>query len=94
MELKVGFKLKDNDPRETGRVLTVTALGQRTENGLLNVHARGAAGPEVRISVHRIYSDGKPRRSGFDLVGDDFGEEHRADDTAADPAPSDRPQGV
>jgi len=31
MEIKIGDKLKDNDPRMPNRVLTVTALGARTE---------------------------------------------------------------
>lgn len=66
--MKVGDKLKDNDPRMANRVLTITAIGVVSTNGIESVRAKGRAGPEVRISTRRIYSDGKPRRSGFDLV--------------------------
>ena len=68
MEIKVGDRLKDNDPRMSNRVLTVTSLGVVTEMGVQNVRAKGLAGPEVSISTRRIHGDGKPRRSGFDLV--------------------------
>lgn len=68
MNIKVGDQLKDNDPRSSHRVLTVTALGLVTESGLQSVRAKGKAGPEVSILTRRIYSDGKPRRSGFDLI--------------------------
>lgn len=68
MDIKVGDQLKDNDPRSSHRVLTVTSLGLVTEMGSQNVRAKGKAGPEVSISTSRIHCDGKPRRSGFDLV--------------------------
>ena len=42
MGIKVGDQLKDNDPRSSHRVLTVTSLGMVTENGLQSVRAKGA----------------------------------------------------
>ncbi len=68
MEIKVGDVLRDNDPRSKGREVTILALGLRTEAGLQSVVARGRGGPAVSISVRRIHCDGRPRRSGFDLV--------------------------
>jgi len=67
--LKVGDKLKDNDPRMAGRFLTITAIGVVGIYGAESVRAKShASGQEVSISTRRIHTDGKPRRSGFDLV--------------------------
>lgn len=68
MDIKVGDHLKDNDPRSSHRVLTITSLGLVTVAGLQSVRAKGMSGPEVSIATRRIHTDGKPRRSGFDLV--------------------------
>lgn len=68
MRIHVGEQLKDNDPRCAGRLLRITSLGLRTEMGLQGVRARGTTGPEVSIAVKRIHVDGKPRKSGFDLI--------------------------
>ena len=62
-DLKVGSKIKDNDPRGTGnRILTVVEL---LPNGVI---AKGAGGRGFTLLRRRIYTDGKPRRSGFSLV--------------------------
>ncbi len=66
--MKVGDRLKDNDQRMGHRMLTITAIGVIGTSGADSVRAKGRAGPEVRISTKRIFTDGKPRRSGFDLV--------------------------
>ena len=70
--MKIGDKLKDNDPRMSNRVLTITAIGVVNTSGAESVRAKrackGAYGPEVRISTKRIFTDGKRRRYGFDLV--------------------------
>ncbi|MEJ6003770.1 hypothetical protein [Paucibacter soli] len=71
MSIKIGDRLKDNDPRSSHRVLTITSLELVTDSGLQSVRAKGPAGPEVSIATRRIYSDGKARRSGFDLVPTD-----------------------
>lgn len=66
--MKIGDKLKDNDPRMANRVLTITAIGVVNTSGAESVRAKGWCGPEVRISTKRIFIDGKRRRYGFDLV--------------------------
>ena len=66
--MKIGDKLKDNDPRMANRVLTITAIGVVNTSGAESVRAKGRCGPEVRISTKRIFTDGKRRRYGFDLV--------------------------
>lgn len=65
--MKVGDRLHDNDPRMKPRVLTIIAIGVRTEHGLLDVRAKDRGGREFSILARRIHSDGKPRRGGFDL---------------------------
>ncbi len=62
MGIKVGDKLKDNDPRVGNRILTVMKIG----HGF--VEAKAPSGRIVEIRVDRIHTDGKPRRSGFDLI--------------------------
>ena len=66
--MKIGDKLKDNDPRMGNCVLTITAIGVVTTSGAESVRAKRGRGPEVRISTKRIFTDGKRRRYGFDLV--------------------------
>jgi hypothetical protein len=60
--MKVGDKLRDNDPRMGNRVLTIVDL---LPHGVVAVDSMG----KVRryLSKH-IHSDGKPRRSGFSLT--------------------------
>ena len=67
-ELKIGDKLKDNDPRMPNRaLLEIIDLcdGNR-------ITARTGIGAYVKVSVQRIHADGKKRRSGFDLVREDL----------------------
>lgn len=66
--MKVGDKLKDNDPRMNGRVLTIVALGVVTTHGVQDARARDSMGRERWYSAKRIHADGKPRRGGFDLL--------------------------
>ena len=64
-ELKVGDKLRDNDPRMSHRPqLTITQI---LPNG---VQAQTKRGQFVTLLKRRIYTDGKPRRSGFSLMRD------------------------
>lgn len=61
-ELRVGDRIKDNDPREGHRVLSIVALeGDKVvaQTKLLKC---------TRIAKSRIYTDGKPRKSGFSLL--------------------------
>jgi hypothetical protein len=60
--LQVGDRIKDNDPRMPNRVMTITEI---LPNG---VAARDSLG-KLRLYLRRsIYTDGKPRRSGFSLL--------------------------
>lgn len=62
-ELKVGDKIKDNDPRMgANRVLTITEV---MPNGVAAEDSIGNRRLYLRKSIH---TDGKPRRSGFNLV--------------------------
>jgi hypothetical protein len=73
-EIKAGMRILDNDPRMLGRKLTIKELTCRShvlgkdvqwaicqQDGLFRV---------TRISVFRIHTDGKPRKSGFSLIRD------------------------
>lgn len=62
-ELKVGDRIKDNDPRMSkNRVLTITAI---LPNGVQAEDSLGRRRLYLRKSIH---TDGKLRRGGFDLV--------------------------
>jgi hypothetical protein len=59
--LKEGTILKDNDPRVTAtRLVVIRQDGDRV------LCQRGQR--VVKIRADRIYADGKPRRTGFDVV--------------------------
>jgi len=73
-EIKVGDRIKDNDPRMNGngrrRVLTVERVwvprsGDRNEAKAV---CRSAGGYQIAILLRRIYTDSKPRKSGFTLL--------------------------
>lgn len=61
-EIKIGDRLKDNDPRMGNRVLRVVGVYQ------WGVCAVDSMGRERDYLMRRIHTDGKPRRGGFDLV--------------------------
>ena len=64
MVLKVGQILHDNDPRYRGRKLEVV----RVEGS----YAVCMCGPrQVKVRLDYIFSDGKPRRSGYSTVVED-----------------------
>lgn len=69
--MKIGDRIRDNDPRSNHRVLTITGFGMVTEAGVQRVRAKPVNGREVSIGTARIYADGKPRRTGFSVVTDD-----------------------
>ena len=62
MELKVGDKIKDNDPRMSDRVLEIIEV---LPNGVRAVNSVGKVRWYLRKAIH---TDGKPRRTGFSLV--------------------------
>jgi hypothetical protein len=61
-DIKIGDRLKDNDPRMTGRVLTVLLLLHD------RVYAHDSRGRYNWYQRKRIYTDAKPRRSGFSRI--------------------------
>lgn len=62
-EIAVGDRIKDNDPRVGyGRELTVVEVLP------YGVAAKDRSGRVFTILLRRIYTDGKPRRNGFDLL--------------------------
>jgi hypothetical protein len=72
--LKIGDRIRDNDPRMPGRVLVVKAFGGNVVAGakapFVVASLRGPHDQtgETRINRNRIHMDGKPRRSGWSLV--------------------------
>jgi hypothetical protein len=63
LKLKSGQILHDNDPRYSGRKLEVV----RVEGS----YAVCMCGPrQVKVRLDYIFSDGKPRRSGYSAVED------------------------
>lgn len=60
--LKVGDRIRDNDPRMSRRpLLTIVAVH--------DTHVAAADGRfTFKVQRRRIYADGKPRRTGFDLI--------------------------
>lgn len=64
--VEIGDRIVDNDPRMKGRTLTVIAIV-----GDYVMATRSASTRGFRIRQNRIFTDGKPRRSGFSLVADD-----------------------
>lgn len=61
-QIKIGDRLKDNDPRMGNRVLTVTEI---LPNG---VAARDCSGRVFQYLRNRLHTDGKPRRSGMSVI--------------------------
>lgn len=70
LTIEPGDQLKDNDKRVTyNRVLTIEGLQRAADGSLEKVSARVRPGGQlVRISVKRIYAEGKVRASGFTLL--------------------------
>ena len=61
-ELKVGDKIKDNDPRVTGhRILTIVEI---LPNGVI----AEKCGKRRTYLRRRIHTDGKPRKNGLSLI--------------------------
>ena len=65
--LKVGDRIKDNDPRmySGNRVLSIVEIHPEH---VLAKQERGPYYGPYRIQRKRIYTDDKPRRSGFSVV--------------------------
>lgn len=72
-ELKVGDRIKDNDPRMRNRgALTVIRLWFPTNPARAADDGKAICEDNVcrqyAILLRRIHTDGKPRRGGFSLV--------------------------
>jgi hypothetical protein len=63
IQLEIGDILQDNDPRQEGRTVEIRAILPNGVSGMS--YPKGAF---VTIRRDRIYTDGKPRKSGFSLV--------------------------
>ena len=62
-DIKIGSILKDNDPRQEGRTVTVDEVGK---SRVLYISPKN--GQRNSISLKRIHYDGKARKTGFSLV--------------------------
>lgn len=60
--IKVGSRLRDNDPRMRGRTVEIVEL---RPNGVI---AKDASGREREYLSHRIFVDNKARKYGMNLV--------------------------
>ena len=68
-EIKPGDVIKNNDPRMKGRTLTV----EQIEGGYAHCCVRNPwtfyrIHTRTRIRLNRIYTDDKPRKSGFSRI--------------------------
>lgn len=61
--IKPGMYLRDNDRRMRHR-----GLLEVIEVGFPTIVAKAKYGPRVSINRSRIHTDGRPRKSGFDLI--------------------------
>ncbi|MDD2878445.1 MAG: hypothetical protein PHZ23_14600 [Acidiphilium sp.] len=61
-DLKIGDRVRDNDPRCDQHVGVV----QRISDGMATIGRDGRG--KTRVSVIRIFTDGKPRRSGWSRI--------------------------
>ena len=67
--MKVGDKIRDNDPRMNGRVLTIERIWHPMSMALPSkLVCRDGIGRVRYIQLKLVHSDGKARRSGFDLI--------------------------
>lgn len=62
MEIRVGGKIKDNDPRMGNRVLTIINVLP------YGVVAKDIMGRVFTYLTKRVYTDGKPRKSGMSVI--------------------------
>lgn len=70
MEIKIGSKLKNNDPRKNGEIVTVEGIvtnnpGVEPRSAVYRTSKR-----TVQINFSRIFLDGKARSQGYNLLPD------------------------
>jgi hypothetical protein len=68
--LRIGSKIKDNDPRMLNRILIITGFHNDKDfkPRLSAYDATHALAGRARIRLDRIYLDQKPRRTGWSLI--------------------------
>jgi len=66
-EIKIGDELRDNDKRQKGRIVTVldVVYGVGPGQGFIYYHTGKRL---ATINIDRIFTDGKKRQRGFNLV--------------------------
>lgn len=77
MSVKVGDRIKDNDPRMAERVLEVVRYLNDDRTTVI-CRRVGWTSYAVKVRVNRIHADGKPRRSGFTLLGQQQGSDTKS----------------
>lgn len=65
-EVRVGDHVRDNDPRSDYRTRVVVAISSEGRAQLR--HPRITEIPSTWVRLDRIYTDGKPRRTGWSVV--------------------------
>lgn len=66
--IQVGDRIRDNDPRRGGQELIVRDIVERHGVVRLKANCWGEMGPWHRIREDRVFTDSKPRRTGWSLV--------------------------
>lgn len=65
--IKKGDRLQSNDPREDGKIVTVTAIYKEPrKDKWYAVYQAGVRKAKVRFD--RIHTDGRPRNQGYTLL--------------------------
>lgn len=67
--VKVGDYLRNNDPRENGKMVKVLAVIQKTSIPGSGQAWYQAGVRKAKISLDRIYADGKKRSTGWTWLG-------------------------
>lgn len=69
VDIQVGQRYKDNDPRMDGRILTVIGFDNQPRPPYrTRAICTDSAGRTVRIDTQRMHISEKSRRSGFSLL--------------------------
>lgn len=66
--VRIGDRIKDNDPRVGERVLVIQALLPNEAAPTKVLAGSPFGGRPVSILLARVHTDGKPRRTGFSLL--------------------------
>jgi hypothetical protein len=75
IKIVVGTVLRDNDPRQSGRTVTLVAVD---ETHCWYIKSNGQ---RAKLSLFSIYTDGKQRRKGYSFISSPI--QHQAEGAAA-----------